>query len=187
MENDIKRIFFESIELKRQFLEEGSANIVAATNAIIDSIKAGGAIYVFGNGGSAADAQHIVAELVGKFYRLRQAFKAQAFTTNTSILTAWSNDVSYDTIFSRQLEAWGKKGDIAWGISTSGNSPNVVEAFKKARELGVTTIGMTGMGGGAMEELSDVLIAVPSKDTPRIQETHETIYHAVCELVEKAF
>ena len=147
-------------------------------------MEAGGTVYVCGNGGSAADAQHIAAEFVGRFKLERPALPAIALTANTSVLTAWSNDYSFETVFSRQVEALGLKGDIAWGISTSGNSPNVVAALKKARELGMRTLGLSGNGGGRMSPLCDINLTISSKDTPRIQEAHLAGYHIICKLVE---
>ncbi len=139
---------------------------------------------VCGNGGSAADAMHICAELVGRFYKERRALPAIALNSDSAILTALSNDYAYDTVFSRQVEALGKPGDVVWGISTSGNSKNVVGALKKGRELGASTIAFTGQGGGAIAQHADVLLAVPLSVTPRIQEVHTVTYHIICEAVE---
>ncbi len=185
MKELIKKRIAESIEVKKELCRKELANIEKAARTIISSLGAGGKLLVFGNGGSAADSQHIAAELVGRFKKERKALAAIALTTNTSILTAIGNDYGYDVIFARQIEALGKKGDVALGISTSGNSKNVVEAFKKAKSIGLKTIGMTGVGGGAIKELSDVTIAAPSKDTPRIQESHGLIGHILCELIEE--
>lgn len=141
-------------------------------------------LLAFGNGGSSADAQHLCAELVGRFVRERRALPAIALTTNQALLTAWSNDYQFDDVFARQIEAFGRPGDVAFGISTSGNSPNVVNALKRARSLGLRTIGLTGAGGGAVAPHCDVLMAVPLTETPRIQEVHLVTYHALCAALE---
>jgi len=144
-----------------------------------------GRVLICGNGGSAADSQHIAGELVGRFKLERPALDARALTTDTSILTAWSNDYDFETVFARQVEACARKLDILLGISTSGNSKDVVKAFEKGREIGTYNIALTGEGGGKLKELSDICFDVYSKDTPRIQESHMLIYHIVCDLVEK--
>jgi D-sedoheptulose 7-phosphate isomerase len=161
--------------------------IVEAADLIVTSYRQGGGVFVFGNGGSAADAQHIAGELVGRFLKERRALKAEALSANTSILTALGNDYSFDIIFARQLEANARAGDVAIGLSTSGNSPNVVAALEKARQMGLRTIAFTGQGGGRCAAVADVLLAAPSKETPRIQECHVVAYHILCELVEAAF
>lgn len=150
-------------------------------------LKSNGKILIFGNGGSAADAQHIAAELIGRFRRERRALPAIALTTDSSVLTAWANDYEYDSIFARQIEGLGRQGDVAWGISTSGNSRNVVLAMEKAKELGLRTAALTGHDGGAVKALCDVSITVPLYDTPRIQEAHLIIYHHVCEYLDRVF
>jgi len=155
-----------------------------AIELLSSCFRAGGKILVFGNGGSSADAQHICGELVGRFMCERQALPAIALSANQAVLTAWSNDHSFDTVFSRQVEALGRPGDVAWGISTSGNSRNVVEALKVARQIGLSTIGLTGKGGGQMSPWCDVLMAVPLVEAPRIQEVHLITYHAICAAVE---
>jgi D-sedoheptulose 7-phosphate isomerase len=139
---------------------------------------------VFGNGGSADDAQHIAAELVGRFQKTRPAIAAIALGTNPAYVTAWSNDGDYSDVFARELEAVGAPGDVAWGITTSGNSPNVVKALARARERGLTTIALTGQGGGAAATHADVLIAVPLTETARIQEVHLVTYHYICAAIE---
>ncbi len=144
-------------------------------------------VLVCGNGGSAADAQHIAGEMVGKFLAERKALNVRALSTDTSVITAWANDVSYDTVFSRQVEAYGQPGGVLWAISTSGNSKNVIEAALQAKKQDMKVIGMTGEGGGALANLCDILIAAPSKYTPRIQEMHMMIYHHICEMIEKKF
>jgi D-sedoheptulose 7-phosphate isomerase len=160
------------------------SQISKAVDLLVERLSAGNKLLVCGNGGSAADAMHICAELVGRFYKERRALPAIALNTDSAILTALSNDYAYDTVFSRQVEALGKPGDVVWGISTSGNSKNVVGALKKGRELGASTIALTGQGGGAMAEHADVLLAVPLSVTPRIQEVHTVTYHIICEAVE---
>ncbi|MBI5123868.1 MAG: D-sedoheptulose 7-phosphate isomerase [Candidatus Omnitrophica bacterium] len=175
----------ESVKTKQALYKDQIENIEKAAKVIIDSLKRGGKLLVFGNGGSAADSQHIAAELVGRFKLERKALPAVALTTNTSTLTAIANDYGYDASFSRQVEALGIKGDVALGISTSGNSKNVIEAFLKAKALGVKTIALTGCGGGKMKDSADISIVVDSKDTPRIQESHIMIGHILCELIEQ--
>lgn len=142
-------------------------------------------ILIMGNGGSASDAAHIAGELVGKFLLERRALNVICLNSNTSVLTAWANDFEYETVFSRQVEAHGAVGGVCWGISTSGNSKNVIRAFEQAHKMQMKTIGMTGLGGGALAKRSDLLIEVPSLDTPRIQELHILIYHHICEQVER--
>jgi D-sedoheptulose 7-phosphate isomerase len=158
--------------------------IQQAVAVILDAFRTGRKLLVFGNGGSSADAQHFTAEFVGRFVAERRALPAIALTTNQAILTAWSNDYSFDDIFARQIDALGSPGDVAFGISTSGRSPNVVNALSRARDRGLKTIGLTGAGGGAMAPLCDVLLAVPLKETARIQEVHLVTYHAICAAVE---
>ncbi len=187
MKNRIKEIFEQSIDVKKAALEKNSDAIQAAVLALTHSLKSGGKILIFGNGGSAADSQHIAAEFIGRFQKERRALAAIALTTDTSALTALGNDYSFDIIFSRQIEALGKKGDVAIGISTSGNSKNVVEAIKKAKQQELVTITLTGNDGGALAVLSDIKLIVPSKVTARIQESHLTIAHTICELVEDEF
>ena len=153
---------------------------------LVDALAAGGKVLVFGNGGSAADSQHIAAELVSRFRRERGALAAIALTTDTSILTAIGNDYGFDQVFARQVLACGRKGDVFIGLSTSGTSPNVLRAFEAARELGLVSIGFTGNRGGPMRELCDHLIEVPAADTPRIQEGHLVLGHILCGLVERA-
>jgi D-sedoheptulose 7-phosphate isomerase len=152
---------------------------------IIAALRGGGKLISFGNGGSAADSQHIVAELVGRFKKERKPLPALAFTTNTSIISAIANDYSYDVTFSRQMEALGKRGDIVLAISTSGNSPNVLAAVKKAKEMGIKTIGLTGGMGGKLALEADLAIVVSSKDTPRVQESHAMIGHILCDMIEQ--
>src|SRR5688572_2349512 len=155
-----------------------------AVDLILDAFASGRKLLVFGNGGSSADAQHFTAEFVGRFVAERRALPAIALTTNQAILTAWSNDYSFDDVFARQIEALGSKGDVAFGISTSGTSANVLKAPERARERGLRTIGLTGAQGGRMAGFCDVLLAVPLTGTARIQEVHLVTYHAICAAVE---
>ncbi|MDO8525337.1 MAG: D-sedoheptulose 7-phosphate isomerase [Candidatus Omnitrophota bacterium] len=184
MQNIIKAKIEENIEVNEELHVSQAANIEKAARLIISAIRTGGKVLLFGNGGSAADSQHIAAELVGRFKKERRPFAAIALTANTSILTAIANDYGYNVTFSRQIEALGKEGDAAIGLSTSGNSKNVIEALEKARLQGMRTIGMTGAAGGSMKDICDALITVGSKNTPRIQESHIMIGHILCELVE---
>ena len=182
---EIVSIFKKSAEIKLKFAEENAANIEHVVGILIKAIREGKKILLFGNGGSAADAQHIAAEFVNRYLLDRKPFAALALTTDTSILTSISNDIHFDEVFSRQLAALGKKDDIAWGITTSGNSRNMIRAFEVARELGLITIGFTGKDGGKVASLVDYNFNVDDDSTPRIQETHITLAHVFCELVEK--
>jgi D-sedoheptulose 7-phosphate isomerase len=155
------------------------------TDLLHETFTTGRKLLVFGNGGSSADAQHLSAELVGRFARDRGPLPAIALTTNQAILTAWSNDYDFEDVFARQVEALGQPGDLAWGISTSGTSPNVLNGLRRARARGLRTVGLTGERGGAMAELCDVLLAVPLTNTARIQEVHLVTYHAVCAALEE--
>ncbi|MBL7689047.1 MAG: D-sedoheptulose 7-phosphate isomerase [Bdellovibrionaceae bacterium] len=176
----------ESIKVKQDILADSA--LVNATSLAADWISEmygqRGTFYAFGNGGSAADAQHLVAELVGRFYYDRAPLSAQALTCNTSSITCIGNDYSYEDIFSRQLEACGRSGDVVLALSTSGNSPNVLRALLSAKKMGLKTIGLTGATGGQMNEVCDLMLKVPSTCTPRIQEAHILLGHIVCELVE---
>jgi D-sedoheptulose 7-phosphate isomerase len=158
----------------------------AAVAATAKALGADRPLLVCGNGGSAADAQHIVGEMVGRFLKERRALKAICLSSNPAVLTAWSNDYSYETVFSRQVEAYGETGGVLLGLSTSGNSGNVVKALEAARAKGMATIGLTGQGGGKMAGLCDFLFAVPSKSTPAIQQVHLVLYHCFCAQVEEA-
>ena len=161
--------------------------IRAAAEIIIDALKAGGGVYLFGNGGSAADAQHIAGEFVGRFEAERRPLRAVALNCDTATLTAIGNDYGYQATFLRQLEALASPGDVAWGLSTSGNSPNVVTALAWANANGLRTIAMTAAGGGQCGELAEVLLAMPVKRTATAQEIGMLVYHILCEMVEKAF
>jgi D-sedoheptulose 7-phosphate isomerase len=170
--------------IRRVAQSDYAAAVTRAIDRLHDALARGGKLLAFGNGGSSADAQHLCAELVGRFRLERQALPAIALTTNQALLTAWSNDHQFDDVFARQVEALGRPGDVALGISTSGNSPNVVNALRLARQRGLGTLGLTGEGGGRMAEFCDVLMAVPLTDTPRIQEVHLVTYHAMCAAIE---
>jgi D-sedoheptulose 7-phosphate isomerase len=186
IDNILRSNIESSVRVHGQLLEACLPAMTAATNALISAYRAGHKALFFGNGGSAADAQHLAAELVGRYLRERTPLPAVALSENTSAMTAISNDYGYDQVFSRQLQALSVPGDVAIGISTSGNSPNVVEALIRARNIGLYTIGLTGVSGGRMSDLVDTLIAVPSGETPRIQECHILVGHALCDAVEHA-
>jgi D-sedoheptulose 7-phosphate isomerase len=183
----IREQFEESIAVKAQLGRQAAEQIAEAATIIVTRLQAGGKLIVLGNGGSAADAQHIVAEFVGRYCTERKALAAVALTTNSSSLTAIGNDFGFQEIFSRQLEAIGKPGDAVLAISTSGDSPNVLRALTVAKQLGLFTIGLTGRKGGQMRNLVDVCLCVPSDSTPRIQEAHILIIHILSGIVENAF
>ena len=187
MTQKINSIIAASIAVKQQVLEDGAMQqrIADAVDAITTAFKNGNKVLFCGNGGSAADAQHLAAEFSGRFYIDRKALPAEALHCNTSYLTAVANDYHYDVIYSRLLEGIGVAGDVIVGLSTSGNSRNIVKAFEMARSKNIITVGLTGATGGQMKELSDYLFNVPSTDTPRIQESHILIGHIICELVEE--
>lgn len=184
MKDRIKEIFEESRAVKQETLTQNVELIVEAVEMIIHSLKSHGKILFFGNGGSAADSQHVAAEFIGRFQKERRALAAIALTTDSSILTCLSNDYDYRIVFSRQIEALGRPGDIAFGFSTSGNSENVIAGIEQAGKQGLKTIVLTGCGGGKLKGMADVHIDVPSQSTARIQESHMCIYHTICELVE---
>ena len=185
--DQIKQIISASIETKQQVLanEELLQTIEAVVDRMTKALQAGNRIYFCGNGGSAADAQHLAAEFSGRFYLNRKALPAEALHCNTSYLTAVANDYSYDVVYSRLVEGICMKGDVLVGLSTSGNSANVVKAFESARSMEVITVGFTGLTGGVLKGVSDYLINVPATDTPRIQESHLMIGHIICQLVEE--
>jgi D-sedoheptulose 7-phosphate isomerase len=185
----INDIIKESIAVKTAVLNDASlaGRVGTVVDLIVDRFRAGKHLYFCGNGGSAADAQHLAAEFSGRFYIDREALPSEALHCNTSYLTAVANDYSYDLIYSRLIKGIGKKEDILVGMSTSGNSINILKAFETAREKGITTIGMTGQGGGKLAAVSDYLIDIPSKNTPRIQEAHMLLGHIICQLVEEKF
>ena len=184
MDKIIQHIFAESITVKQATLQKNLPQIAAAAQAVIDAFKSGRKLFFCGNGGSAADSQHIAAEFVGRFQKERPAWPAIALTTDTSALTALGNDYTFDIVFSRQLQALGQTGDVLMAISTSGNSKNVLEAVKTAKAMGITTIGVTGGAGGQLAGLCDIAIIAASPKTARIQESHLVIFHAICEIVE---
>jgi len=178
--------FRESAAMLEEMAKVCSADVARAAALIVESLKAGGTLITCGNGGSAADSQHIAAELGGKFYRVRPGVPAIALTVNSSMLTAIGNDFGYDEVFSRQLEGIGRQGDVLLAITTSGNSANVLKAAECARVKGMKVVGLTGRAGGRLRPLCDLHLAVPSDDTPRVQEGHIAIGHLLCELVESA-
>jgi D-sedoheptulose 7-phosphate isomerase len=182
-ETDIIRQIEDSIKLKKH-LQKDAKNLQTIAKLLADAFRKGNKVLLFGNGGSAADAQHIACELAGKFYIDREPLPAIALTTNTSTLTAIGNDYDYNEIFARQVKALVKKGDVVIGLSTSGNSPNVLQGIREAKQLGAVTVVFTGQGG-KLKELADYVISVPSVDTPRIQEAHITAGHIICYLVEQ--
>lgn len=186
MEN-IKKIIQASIETKQQVLknEELLKSICDVVNLITEAFRNGHRVFFCGNGGSAADAQHLAAEFSGRFYKDRKALPAEALHCNTSYLTAVANDYGYDSVYSRMIDGIGQKGDVLVGLSTSGNSENIIRAFVVAKEKGMTTVAFTGESGGQMKTISNYLINIPSTDTPRIQESHIMVGHIICELVEK--
>src|SRR5215204_7066259 len=185
----VKNIIQSSIDVKQQILE--NEELLAATidiaNKIVKALKQGNRIYFCGNGGSAADAQHLAAEFSGRFYIDRDALPAEALHCNTSYITAVGNDYGYDLVYARLIKGIGNKGDFLVGLSTSGNSVNIIKAFEVAREKGIATVGFTGESGGKMKGLCDYLLNVPSSNTPRIQESHIMLGHIVCQLVEEQY
>ena len=187
MRSIIESEFSEHLKTAQATLEYIATPLEIAANLCIDTLKNGGKILIFGNGGSAADAQHIAAELVGRYKIERKGLAAIALTTDSSILTCITNDYSYDYVFSRQIEALANNNDIAIGISTGGTSSNATSALKTARDLGCKTIGLSGRGGGEFNELCDVNLVVPGEDTPRIQEMHILMGHTICHLIDQAF
>lgn len=191
MTDEIKKQILETIETHSKLVSRlqtsGVETIAAAAQAIIKSLKQNGTVYVCGNGGSAADAQHIAAELLGRFEHERKALPVVALTTNTSVITSVSNDYSFENIFTRQLEAFISKADLLWAISTSGNSPNVVAAAELAKEKGACILAFTGKPQSKLEEIADICFCANSDSTARSQETHQLGYHIICQIVEKAF
>jgi len=187
VEKIVKEILNESIRVKKKIVDDPSllSQINQISSIIIEAYRRKKKVILFGNGGSAADAQHIAGELVNRLYLEREALPAIALTTDSSVLTSIANDYDYSRIFARQVEALAKEGDVVIGISTSGSSSNVIEAVKTAKEKGAKTVGFTGNKGGKLAELVDFVISVPSDETPRIQESHITIFHIICCLVER--
>ncbi len=180
----ILRIFKESIHMKEVFINENLGKINRVIQAITNALMNGNKILLFGNGGSAADAQHLAAEFVNRFLIERPPLPAIALTTDTSVLTSIGNDYDFSDIFAKQIRALGAPGDIAWGISTSGNSPNVIKGLEMAQKKGMVTIGMTGRDGGPIAKMVDHSLNVSSNSTPRIQEVHITVGHVICELID---
>jgi D-sedoheptulose 7-phosphate isomerase len=189
MQEKIKKIISESVAVKNKVLQDATLLKTTETVAakMVEALRNGNRIYFCGNGGSAADAQHLAAEFSGRFYTDRDALPADALHCNTSYLTAVANDYSFDVIYARLIKGIGNKGDILVGLSTSGNSSNIIKAFEVAREKGLITVGFTGESGGKMKALSDYLINVPSTNTPRIQESHILLGHIICQLVEEQY
>lgn len=187
MEKIVKEILNESIRVKNKIVDDPSllSQISKISSVIIEAYRKKNKVILFGNGGSAADAQHVAGELVNRLQMEREALPAIALTTDSSVLTSIANDYDYSRIFARQMEAFAREGDVAIGISTSGSSPNVIEAVKVAKEKGAKTVGFTGTKGGKLAELVDFVIRVPSDETPRVQESHITILHIICCLVER--
>lgn len=186
MSQSILHTLQASIAVKQAIISNSQLvdRITAAINLVNSCFRSGNRLWFCGNGGSAADAQHLAAEFSGRFYYDRPPLPAEALHVNTSYLTAVANDYSYEMVYARLVQGFAQKGDVLIGLSTSGNSPNIVRAFETARNMQVQTIGFTGAGGGLLSSLSDILINVPSNDTPRIQESHITIGHIICEAVE---
>jgi D-sedoheptulose 7-phosphate isomerase len=180
----IRSLIADNIQAHQRFSNDGVAAVVAAAGAISKALTAGHKVLAFGNGGSAADAQHFIAELVGRFEHERPGLPGISLTTDTSILTAVANDYGYDKIFTRQVEALGVRGDVAFGISTSGKSPNVLAALELARARGLVTIALTGRDGGPIGKAVDVHLNVAESSTARVQEVHITIIHAICALID---
>ncbi len=180
----VSRSFRDGAELRLRLSEACAEEAVRAAQAIQKALRRGGKILLFGNGGSAADAQHIAAELIGRFARDRDPLPAIALTTNTSVLTALSNDYGFEQVFARQVRALGRRADVAIAISTTGRSPNILEGARAAKKLGLVTIGLTGSGGGPLARMVDVALVVPSTNTARIQECHIILGHILCESAE---
>jgi D-sedoheptulose 7-phosphate isomerase len=186
MSKKIRSIITQSIETKQRLLadEQLTVTLCDVVDACLDCYRAGGKLLLCGNGGSAADAQHIAAELTGRFYKDRDPLNAEALHVNGSYLTAVANDYGYEEVFARMVRAKGQAGDILFALSTSGNSPNVLKAVEAAKKIGMQVVAMTGSDGGKLKDLADFLLLVPSEDTPRIQEAHILIGHIICELIE---
>lgn len=184
MEDHIIKMFKESSQLKEVFVNENLLGIVKVIEVITEALKAENKILIFGNGGSAADAQHLAAEFVNRFVIERPPLPAIALSTDTSVITSIGNDYDFSEIFAKQIRAIGKPGDIAWGISTSGNAPNVVKALETAKKMNLITIGFTGRDGGNVLKIVDYSLNVSSNNVPRIQEVHITTGHVICEMVD---
>ena len=185
MKEEIAQIFRESADLKLRFIRQNAELLVHVVRMIVEAFKSGHKVLLFGNGGSAADAQHMAAEFINRFLIERPPLPAIALTTDTSVLTSISNDYGYVDSFSKQVKALGKEGDVAIGISTSGSAANVIKAVRVAREMGIKTVGLSGRDGGELAKAVDLAIVVDAQATPRIQEVHITIGHAICEMVDR--
>lgn len=185
MRDKIKDALLESIQIKEELLHNNIGQIIEIANLLIDCLKKGGKVILFGNGGSASDSQHIAAELVGRFKKERRALAAIALTANAPVLTSLANDYGYEVVFSRQIEALAQKNDVAVGISTSGKAKNVIAAIKQAKKIGLKTVALTGTSGTELAKLADIALIVPSAATARIQEAHITIGHVICEMIEE--
>ena len=185
IKNEIESSLKESISIKTELLSNSVDSIIKIANILVEAFRTGHSLYLMGNGGSAADAQHISGELVGRFKKNRKSLPALALTTDTSVLTAIANDFGYDKCFERQLDAFVKDGDVVIGLSTSGNSLSIINAALVAKRKGAMTIAFTGKGGGKLKENVDVCLEIPSNDTARIQECHITIGHILCSIIEK--
>lgn len=186
MKKILEQRFQELEKALNDTLAQSSDSVCKASELIVEAYRKGHGLFLFGNGGSAADAQHMAGELNGRYLKERRPLKAQALVGDAATMTSLANDYGYEQIFAKQLLANASAGDIAFGFSTSGNSKNVVEAFKATKKIGVKTIAMTGLGGGALKELSDVLIEIPSSFTPHVQEAGLAVYHCLCEQIEVA-
>ncbi|MBP9020292.1 MAG: D-sedoheptulose 7-phosphate isomerase [Syntrophobacterales bacterium] len=184
VEDIVVRLFRESNQVKEAFLNENLSKLVRVVDAVTAALKGGKKVLLFGNGGSAADAQHIAAEFVNRFQIERPPLPAIALTTDTSVITSIANDYDFSEVFDKQIRAIGQAGDIAWGFSTSGSSPNVLKALETAKKMGMFTVGLTGKDGGRVAGIVDVALNVPSGSVPRIQETHITVGHVICEMVD---
>ena len=189
MQEKIQELVQSSIDAKTLLLDNAEllSTIQQVVEAIVTAFKNGNSVYFCGNGGSAADAQHLAAEFSGRFYKNRKALPAEALHCNTSYLTAVANDYSFDVIYSRMIDGLGKKGDVLVGLSTSGNSPNIVQALETAKNKSMITIGFTGLTGGALKVFADYLLNAPATDTPRVQECHMLMGHIICQLVEEKY
>jgi len=184
MRDHVVKLFKESCQVKEAFINDNLGKLVNAIEVLTAALKAGNKIMIFGNGGSAADAQHIAAEFVNRFIIERPPLPAIALTTDTSVITSIGNDYDFSEIFAKQIRALGQQGDVAWGISTSGNSQNVLKGLELAKKMGLITLAFTGKDGGAIAQIADLSLNVSSNSTARIQETHITAGHAICELVD---
>lgn len=185
----IKNLIQASIDAKQAVLQDETLlqTVSDVADVIVNAFRNGNRVYFCGNGGSAADAQHLAAEFSGRFYKDRKALPSEALHCNTSYMTAVANDYSYDAVYARLIDGIGREGDVLVGLSTSGNSGNIVKAFETAKAIGMITVSFTGLSGGALKALSDYLINVPSTDTPRIQEAHILLGHIICQLVEETY